>query len=255
MLRQNTTLRVILFFALIICFNDLVADPVPGNYTEEIKKAYQAEEDFYNQTIAAGNTYHIKCSTVCEAYNEAQEKYESVTTTEEVFASKHLSHVISDDIEVYMDDRDVFTIDKHTNIITHAASAVGRVNLKEAILFKKSSQDSLLKSCLVSNAGTENLGGRQVTHFQLTPRSRDNKYTSVAFYIEPQTYVFRKMLFVVNPEMGKQVKSYNINILERNSMTGADKFMNLRKMFLNDNGTLRKPYNRFHLSDLTVSKR
>ncbi len=214
----------------------------------ELKKTFAAEKKLIADAFAQNTGWHMRYSMSSEYLNPRSKKYETVSSKGEVIAGAYMRYKKTDNIEVFIDDNDIFTVNKRTNSILHTYTKPGDLKIKDDVE-SLAMQDSVLKLMDVGECKTIKLENKDMLSILLTSAKRDCPFTKVVIYIDPVNYTMQRMHAEMNMDYQKDVKEYTLMILEKNNLPLEPVWTHIADKFLDPAGKLKEPYKKYTLDE------
>lgn len=214
----------------------------------ELKRTFAAEKKLIADAFAQNTCWHMKYSLSTEYFNPQSKKYETINSNGEVTAGAHMRYKKTDNIEVFIDDHDIFTVNKRTNNILHTYTKPGDLNMKSDVE-SLALQDSVLNLMEVGDCKTVQVESKSMLSITLTSSKRNCPFTKVVIYIDPVNYTMQRMHAEMNMGYQKDVKEYTLMILEKNNLPLDLIWAHIADKFLDAAGKLKEPYKKYTLDE------
>lgn len=221
----------------------------------ELKKAYLHEEDFVKKIISANKCWYMSYTLTSQVWNKAEKKYVPVTTREEIMATKNMRYVKSEEIEMYMDAKEVFTINKTQNVVMRTQAVKGALDFRKGA-YMNIFNDSVLKYYHVTSCKNvrDSVKGNLIRYDMAPVNNVDYPVQLLSYYFDESTSALKKIHVEYNPRFSTQAKEYTMIIHNNVERKIDDSWVPVRKRVLDGKGKLKPPYNRFHYKDMVIKK-
>jgi hypothetical protein len=216
--------------------------------SQHLQASLKQEELYLDQLLAQNKCWQLKYTMQSNVY--ANGKYTLVTTNGELKAKSNFRYIKTDAVEVYMDEKDAFTIDKRSNAIMHTASSKELLRNSRKQYFDIFS-DSNRNAYIVSGCKPIIENGKKMTRYDVTPRYRNKLlFALVSYFFEEKTNILRKMYVEYNTEISPEIKNYTFYVHERDEVRLDKDLYPVKNHILTSNGHLKPVYSHYKYQDL-----
>jgi hypothetical protein len=217
----------------------------------QLKEVYALERKFLSDIFTSGKAWHLKYSVSSVTLNPYNRKYEESISEGEVIASAGTRYKKANDVEIFIDKKDVFTVSNLSNTVMRTKSDTGALKIIDEVE-TSSIQDTILKMMKVTDCNITNVGNREVIVFNLQSDVLRCPYSRISTYVDPKSKAIVKIYIQMNLKFQKDVKEQTIIILKREEINVPDYLKNIKDKFLASNGQLKPKYAGYKLTDLTL---
>lgn len=245
----------ILSATLLFLWLTIMAKPPVGSMSAcagKLQKMYNIEQSYIKELLEADKTWYLKykmTTTISNPYLNG--KTETVSTVGEIWARKNMRYVNTNELEMYVDDRDIFTINKSKHSIMRTRSSREILNSAGRV-FKDVLSDSLKNLYkLASCQQIVEAGGEKIIKYDLIPIDKKKALvTLVTYYFVEETNILKKVYIENNPTLTTGVKDYWFEVLERGEKQMDNQMYPVRNKLLTTNGHLKPQYTHYRYIDL-----
>ena len=214
------------------------APELSGACANNLKKAYDVENDFLTKTLSDNKGWFLNYSIISNVWDPVQKVYRDITNNGELMGAKHIRYMKTDDTELYMDEKEVYTVINNTKTVMRTRSSKEAFNKTSSSFFDLFS-DSLSKVYEIESCETS----ADITKYNV--RARKNaatKFSKLIFYVDNKTNTFKKMYVELNPLYNRELKYYTFIVKQRGEKMLDKSWFPVSQKILLPGGRLKAPY-------------
>lgn len=239
-------LFVILNFVWIL--SPAISNASEGNnvvWLSKLKDAYAMEKERIIQALKSNMAWYVKYSMDSKVI--VNSKTQTIRSDGETYFSGKIKYVKADGVEIYMDEKDVFTVSNGNKTVFRSASSKKKFVI-ENIQYYNFFNDSFEKNYRV--VGCRKDSSSSLIKYDIQPINPEKaQFRSMAVYLDNQD-VIQKVHVEMNPQLSSQLQSYDFRILER-SRQPEKNWKSVEDRILYPSGKLKPPYSNYSYKNLS----
>lgn len=252
---MKTIIRIVCIISICCMITYRLQACPPESCAANLKDAYSFQMHLLQTANTQNKAWYLKYTMSSKVYDRTTGKERINVSGGEVFATKYVRHMKSDDVEIYMDATDVFTIDYSAKKITRAAStpAVLKMDLTPMMSYIN---DSLLSNAnLVHCSSAKEANGVATTRYDIVPADKTKSpVLQTAIYFDNNTHINRKIYVEMNPAYSP-VRWYLVEVHELGQKPMDPGLLPVKNKVLNASGQLLPAFSKFKYQDLKNMKK
>lgn len=223
------------------------------NCLVELRKIIDKEKKHSNQLLADGKVWHMNFLFMAMAKAPAEQEYHAVNTKGEVLASKKYKYVKEDEYEIYMDDKDVFTINSKDKSIMRTASNPQALEPQQSNPFFDLYSDTLLNhfsfnSCIDVYDSSLKMN---LVCYTILPINKDRvMYSKIKIYVDKKVNAIKKIQTWYNSNIVRDMQMSTVVVNSSGEKKNTAITLPVKDIFLASNGQLKLPYHKYKYKDL-----
>ena len=249
---------VSIFLLLVVCAVRSPAlfalpHPVTPSCRYELEMTIAAERLFLKDAFAAGKGWHMEYLLTTELLDPHTNQYKVKTENGEMTAGEHVRYKKTDAYEMYFDEHDLFSINKRGHSILHTKTSPSALKTNSDT-YSQIFQDSLFKLMELVSCQKVKVNNGELVCYSLKSNLLRCPYAKMFIYAEPVSRNIRKLQLNMNLQYQKDIKEITFEIMQKNVVALNPAWVEIRKLFLNDDGRLKSPYSTYKLVDTQADK-
>ncbi|RYD54595.1 MAG: hypothetical protein EOP56_18900 [Sphingobacteriales bacterium] len=231
---------------------ETAAQTKPDECLQRLREICRNEQAQMKKSLLEGQSWHMSYSLETRIFNPYKETITPSKTDGEVLASKNIRYTKTPLVEVFLDDKDVFTVDKQKKIVTHTSTPHNALEFVSPYFDVLS--DSVFKVYKMAGCLKVKDQNKTVTRYDIVAIEKQKcPYTKVSFYIEDGAATFYKIYTELNPLFSKDIRSTLLVIKEQGYRPADAGWYPVRKkLFAGAN--LKASYSKYKYKDLITTK-
>ncbi|MBS1773966.1 MAG: hypothetical protein JST82_14000 [Bacteroidetes bacterium] len=221
-----------------------------NGYYNELKKMYEKEQATFQDAIEKNKCWYLSYSMTSLVLNEMTGAYKNTVTNGEMLANRSYRFNKANGVEVFMDEKDVFTVNRSMNMIMRTKTPKNALAIKSAVYYNLFS-DSLKRTMNVSSCKHyKGADGTNIVEYTAFPVDKaKSPFLMLSYCFDDDTKALRKVQVEYNTAVSNSMKSFTMTVNQRIDRNDVPE-LPLKNKFLNTNGRLKPPYQTFSYKDL-----
>jgi|GEM_PF-2745437 len=236
-------LKTLILIVLIATSYGSFGTPVISAATKaKLYQVIKLEQDFVNDIIERGASWHFKYTLLTESYNQHKKKFEIIRTNGELIASKKFRYMNTENMEMCMNDNEVITILKQQKLVTKIPST------KEALEsmtneYSSMLRDSFFRQFNLHSVSSVDESGQKLLRYHFIPKDKPKSvYTQMTIFISERDNTLRKVYMEYSPSSRREVKASTMIIEKREELRNGFDFGVFKRRVFSGNGVLSSAY-------------
>ncbi len=219
----------------------------------ELKDVIEAEKKKTLDMLFQGKAWHVDFNFYASVKMPSDEGYADVATKGSVIATKKYRYVKEDQYEIYMDDKDVFTVNNDSKTVMRTASSPAALKVIQSNPYFDLHNDSLAKKYLFNTCREvyDSALKMKLVCYTILPLDKESAvYKQVRVYVDKSLKMVRKIDVWHNTHIVKDMQHCSIVFKSNGEKLSTEVKLPVKDMFIASNGQLRTPYHKYKYKDL-----
>lgn len=220
----------------------------------QLKKVVIAEREYAKQILASGKTLSISFSFAAMVKQDGESGYVKENTSGMIEMSAKHRHIVEDEIDIFIDSRDVFTINNAQKSIMHTKSSPSALVYSSVNPYFDLTNDSLVAQYRFNKSDkyVDTELEREVTKYTIVPvNEKTALYSKVIISVDEDKQMIRRIIVWNNMAFSDEIKMTSILVKVRTVKEHSNISIPIRSKFLAANGEVNPKYMRYRYMDLT----
>ncbi|MBN9485487.1 MAG: hypothetical protein BGO70_02820 [Bacteroidetes bacterium 43-93] len=222
-------------------------------YLDALRRDYTNEQDLFGKALKEGKEWYLEYTMISTILPPGSSRYQKVYTDGEMLAGKSYRRIKTNETEVLMDEKDVFTVNKPARTVLHSKGSKKALDIRKLVYLNLFSDTGKKTIKVVSCNTVKDTDGVSLIKYDVVSNPTPGLVKNITYYFDATTHALRKVHTVNNSKEPVKMKEYTFIVRSRGARDIGKNITPVKQYFLTANGQLKSPYNNYHYKDLNAT--